>query len=101
MEDAHRMAHNPEVAGSSRPRYQVKGPFRTWKGPLACCLLTGSWSGRRVSVARLVRLGGERCFAGQGVIAISAGFLPTLIGLPAVLVAVQIGVTVPEFQLAT
>ena len=35
-----------------------------------------------------------------GVIAKSKGSFPTLIGLPAVLVAVLIGVTVPAFGLA-
>ena len=36
-----------------------------------------------------------------GVIAMASGSLPTVIGGPAVLVAVAIGVTVPEAKLAT
>src|ERR1022692_2533815 len=38
---------------------------------------------------------------GQGVIAIASAPLPTLIGFPGVLVAVAIGVTVPDLLLAT
>jgi hypothetical protein len=37
----------------------------------------------------------------QGVMAIAKGSSPTLIAAPALLVAVEIGVTVPEFWLAT
>jgi hypothetical protein len=37
----------------------------------------------------------------QGVITIAYGFPPTLIGGPAVFVAVPIGVTVPEAELTT
>jgi hypothetical protein len=36
-----------------------------------------------------------------GVIAMNQGVFPTAMGLPAVLVAVRIGVTVPELSLAT
>jgi hypothetical protein len=38
---------------------------------------------------------------GNGVIAMASGVLPTVIGVPAVLVAIVIGVTVPELILAT
>ncbi len=37
----------------------------------------------------------------SGVIAMASGSLPVVIGVPAVSVAVAIGVTVPEFSLAT
>jgi hypothetical protein len=37
--DVRRTAHNPEVAGfKSCPRYQARGPFRSWKEPFACYL---------------------------------------------------------------
>src|ERR1022692_4307080 len=44
---------------------------------------------------------GPGCPGGYGVIAMETGKSPTLIALPALLVAVLIGVTVPETALAT
>jgi hypothetical protein len=45
--DRGRMSHKPEVAGSNpapATKTQFRGPFRAWKGPLVCRILTGSWS---------------------------------------------------------
>ena len=43
--DVRRGAHNPEVAGSNPapplPSLQVRGLFRSWKGPSACCRVHG------------------------------------------------------------
>src|SRR6266516_1241401 len=55
--------HNPEVAGSNpAPATKVRGPFRSWKGPFACLmltdLLTGSWFTRLGSRDHLIALGG-------------------------------------------
>ena len=86
----------PRREASSTGPCSVRHRCRASPGPVRTARDRGP-AGHRPPCARPW----SRLPAGQGVIAIAIGTSPTLIGLSAVLVAVRIGVTVPEPELAT